>query len=326
MMAGSLTAEDREKIFAELIVDRDVSWSGVARVVGVHRTTVAREVARNGGRERYSPWMAQSRCDAMRTRPRLLKLADPLLVEQVERELKEGFSPAGTARRLADRGIRISHETIYQGVYGGLIDVDPKQCLRTRRSARRGRKKDLTTNPTGNYLGAYRPISTRPTPVEERVEVGHWEGDLIAGEGAHSYMITLYERVCRLTHLIALPEGKASRHTTTALARWYETLPEPMRLTLTWDQGSELARWAEIDDLFAQGIYFADRHAPWQRGGNEQNNRQIRFWFPRNQPVTDPTGQRIHQALYVLNNQPRRSLGWATPNQLYHAHLRALTG
>lgn len=320
MMAASLTVSDREAIFGQLVRDRDVRWVRVAEVVGVHPTTVAREVSRNGGREGYSPAAAQARAETKLRRARSPKLADPVLAGRVVEKLEEGFSPAGTARLLAREGIRVSHETIYRAVYSGLISVDPQQCLRTRRRARRRRKQDLTTNPSGNYLGDYRPISARPAQVEERVEVGHWEGDLIVGAGAHTYMITLYERTCRLTHLIALPGGKATRLVTGALADWFATLPEHLRRTLTWDHGSELTRWADIDHLFAQGIYFADKRSPWQRGGNESNNRLIRFWFPRHQSLADPNGTRIPAALHVLNNQPRRSLGWLTPNQAYHRH------
>lgn len=320
MMAASLTVGDREAIFEQLVRDRDVRWVRVAEVVGVHPTTVAREVGRNGGREGYSPAAAQTRCELERRRVRPPKLADPDLAGRVEEKLKEGFSPMGTARILAREGISVSHETIYRAIYSGLIGVDPQQCLRTRRRARRRRKQDLTTNPSGNYLGDYRPISARPAHVEERVEVGHWEGDLIVGAGAHTYMITLYERTCRLTHLIALPGGKATRLVTGALADWFATLPEHLRQTLTWDRGAEMSDWVNIDGLFAQGIYFADIRSPWQRGGNESNNRLIRFWFPRHQSLADPDGQRIPAALHVLNNQPRRSLGWQTPNEAYHHH------
>lgn len=320
MMAASLTVGDRVAIFEQLVRDRDVRWVRVAEVVGVHPTTVAREVGRNGGREGYSPVVAQARCERMRRRARSPKLADPDLAGRVEKELKEGFSPMGTARILAREGIRVSHETIYRAIYSGLIGVDPQQCLRTRRQARRRRKQDLTTNPTGNYLGDYRPISARPAHVAERVEVGHWEGDLIVGAGAHTYMITLYERTCRLTHLLALPSGKATRLVTAVLADWFGALPQHLRQTLTWDRGSEMSDWVNIDDLFAQGIYFADTRSPWQRGGNESNNRQIRFWFPRHQTLADPHGQRIPAALHVLNNQPRRSLNWQTPNEAYHHH------
>lgn len=325
-MAASLTVRDRELIYAELVRDAGVSWTVLAERLGCHRTTVSREVARNGGREAYSPSAAQTRCEVMRRRCRPLKLDDPQLAGRVEGELKAGFSPVGASRRLAREGILVSHETIYRAIYAGRFAVTAQQCLRTRRPARRRRKKDLTTNPTGNYLGVYRRIADRSAHIEERVELGHWEGDLITGAAATSHMITLYERTCRLTHLIDLPGGKASRLVVAALDDWFGTIPPSLRLSLTWDQGAELAQWDRIDGLFSYGVYFADKRSPWQRGGNENNNRQLRFWFPRTQTVADPTGARIQAALDVLNNQPRRSLNWNTPNEIYHAHLRALTG
>ena len=325
-MAGALSIGEREALFSWLAEDRLVSWSVLAARLGRHRTTVAREVARNGGRLGYSPFRAQQRAGRMLCRPRVSKLeADPVLAARVVSDLEAGFSPQGVSKRLARRGVRVSHETIYRAVYSGVLGVDPQQVLRRRRKARYHRHQVFTTNISGNYLSDYRRITTRPAVVTSRVEPGHWEGDLIVGRAAGSAMITLYELTSRYTHLIELAQGRKTRHVVAALAQWLQTLPAGMRRTLTWDQGAEMTRWPDIDHHLTQGIYFTDRRSPWQRAGNEQNNGLIRFWLPRTIDLTKP-GPRLHQALHVLNNQPRRSLQWQTPNEVYAHHIRAMTG
>jgi IS30 family transposase len=327
IMAGSLTTLERECVFACLREDPDVSFAEIGRRVGRHGSTISREIGRNDGREGYSPSRADARAreQACRSRPSKLE-TDVVLAHRVTADLRAGFSPAGVAWRLkSEDGGSVSHETIYRAVFAGVLNVDPTLVLRTRRRCRRRRKADLTTNPSGNFLGEYRPISARPVRVDTRQEAGHWEGDLIVGQAAKSAMITLYERVLRLTHLIALPDGKNADGVAEALGRWLEVLPDWMRRSLTWDQGVEMARWTRVDPLLTDGVYFADKHSPWQRGGNEGNNRLIRFWFPKGTDLSQP-GRRLDQAIYVLNNQPRRSLGWLTPNQTYDAHKRALTG
>lgn len=319
MMPGPLSLREREVILSCVMSDPSMSCAAIGRRVGRDRTTVSRELARNGGRGSYSAVAGQLRAEEKLRRPRVPKLVtDSELRRFVIGELTAGFSPAGVSVRAKKRGLTVATDTIYQALYGGVLGLDPKRCLRTGRTRRRSRRAVMTTNPSGNYLGDYQPIWVRPDHVGERIEPGHWEGDLIVGEHKQTAMVTLIERTTRLTHLIALPNGKRSAEVVGTLARWAKTLPPTAARSLTWDQGSELTRWPDLAGMFRDGIFFCDRRAPWQRGTCEQNNKTLRFWFPAGTSLADPTGQRIQHVLNIINNQPRRSLQWQTPNQAYH--------
>src|SRR3954454_10998305 len=177
---------------------------------------------------------------------------------------------AGRRKRLEDgtemsSGLRVSHEAIYQAIYAvprGELRRELLACLRQgkpqrgRRSKdgeRRGRICDMTS------------IHERPAEVEGRLVPGHWEGDLIKGAGNRSSVGTLLERTSRKLVLVKLADAKAET-ARDGFAAGLLAVPAPLRLTLTYDQGKEMARHRELAALTGLRVYFADPHAPWQRG------------------------------------------------------------
>lgn len=189
MTGFRLDREAREVIMCHLAADNDVSWTQIARMVGCHRSTIAREVARNGGRCVYSVSRGEERARNNSTRSRFLFDSDPELATAVRQLLVTGYSPYAVAHLTG----AVSSETIYQGIYSGRLGVDPKQVLRTRRPRRRHRHLRQRPN-SGNYLGDFTPISQRPAAIERRDTLGHWEGDLITGTKNQSAIVTLTER------------------------------------------------------------------------------------------------------------------------------------
>lgn len=309
-MPEPLSMRDREVIYACVVEDRDMTWTEIGRRIGRCRTTVSREVARGGGRSHYRPSTAHTRAVEQRRRPKPCKLeVDVGLRDLVIADLQAGYSPAAITHRLTAGSV--ATETIYRAVYTGLLGLEPSECLRTRRPRRKPRRRQSSKR--GQYLGGYTPISDRPAHIEDRTQPGHWEGDLIIGRYNQSAMITLIERLTRFTVLLALTHGYGTRPVITALTQWLPTVPEPMRRSLTWDQGAEMTRWPDLIGLIPV-VYFCEPHSPWQKGAVEQNNRTLRFWLPRNANLAtiDPT-----PVMSIINSQPRRSLGWATPAQIY---------
>lgn len=315
-MPGPFTLVEREAVYACLVADEAVSWAEIGRRLDRSPTTVAREVARNGGRSGYRPSQAQCRADAQRRRPRPFKLETDLELRRlVIAGLLAELSPASLSHDLEAIGLKVAPDTIYGALYSGRLGLNPADCLRTRRPRRRPRKRKHWEK--GHYLGEYTSISQRPDRANNRTETGHWEGDLIIGAYNQSAMITLIERVCRYTVLLPLPHGYGTRAVIPVLNQWLAGLPHQMRRSLTWDQGAEMTHWPKLQAL-TDGIYFCDARSPWQRGCNEQNNRTLRFWLPRttNLAITDPT-----PIMAVINHQRRRSLNWQTPHHVYHNHL-----
>jgi transposase, IS30 family len=210
----------------------------------------------------------------------------------------------------------VGAETIYEGVYRGLIvPVDPRN-LRTGRLYRhrrgRGRSRDGALRQCTNM----KSIRRRPAVVESRHQVGHWEGDLLVGAAQQSAIATLVERKTRLTVLVGLPTDHSAQSVGDALIAAFSKLPAALRRTLTWDQGNEMFHHERIEQATNIKIYFADPHSPWQRGSNENTNGLLRQYFPKGTDLATWTTQQLAQVAAELNDRPRRCLNDRTPRQM----------
>jgi IS30 family transposase len=156
-------------------------------------------------------------------------------------------------------------------------------------------------------------ISDRPAEVEDRAVPGHWEGDLIMGEGNRSAIGTLVERSTRYTLLVHLPGGHTAEEVRDGLIATMSTLPEHLRGSLTWDQGTEMARHKQFSIAADMAVYFCDPASPWQRGSNENTNGLLRQYFPKGTDLSRFAIEDLEHVAQELNGRPRKTLGWATP-------------
>jgi IS30 family transposase len=235
----------------------------------------------------------------------------------VQAQLKVRWSPRQISRRLPldfpdDERMRISHEAIYQAIYvqgRGSLRRELAACLRTGRAirkphrspeARRSRIKDKVM------------ISERPPEVEDRAIPGHWEGDLILGKNHASAIGTLVERTTRFVMLLHLPDRDAAT-VREAIAATILTLPQALRRSLTWDQGSEMAQHLQLRMDTEMDVYFCDPHSPWQRGSNENTNGLLRQYFPKGTDLAVHSPAHLAHVADELNDRPRETLGWRTP-------------
>jgi transposase, IS30 family len=221
--------------------------------------------------------LAGQRSAARRARrPKLRKLAiNDTLRAEVQTRLQLRHSPRQIAQRLrsdfvADPEMWVSHEAIYQAIYvqgRGSLRRELHQCLRTKRAVRRPQHQPGTRR--GRIPGMVN-ISERPAEVADRAVPGHWEGDLILGSTKSASAIgTLVERSTRFVLLLHLPEDHGALAVQNAIVDKMSELPEHLRRSLTWDQGSEMANHIAIAKATDMDIYFCDPHSPWQRGSNE---------------------------------------------------------
>lgn len=315
-----LTALERDKIATGLAAG--MSQAEIARQLGRARSTICREVRRNAGPDgSYYGSLAHARAYGRSRRPKPFKLdgrAD--LVASITAWLDDGWSPRLIAMVLAgdsggDKTARVSHETIYQSLYvqaRGHLRADLHRCLSTGRAQRRSRT--ATRRGPSPYAEALK-FSERPAEVEDRAVPGHWEGDLIIGAGSQSAIGTLVERTTRFTILLHLPNDHTAETVATAMIAAMKDLPDHLRQSITWDRGSELARWRDIQVALDLKLFFCDPHSPWQRGTNENTNRLLRHWFTKGTDlaVHDPAELRRVQA--KLNSRPRPTLDLKTPAQ-----------
>jgi IS30 family transposase len=324
---GRLSLADRSEIYAGLAANE--SGAAIARGLDVHPSTVTRELAANGGRDGYRPLAAHRRALKLSRRPQTKLLdANARLGAYVVEQLEQLWSPEQIARRLIedfpdDAEMRVSHETIYQTLYvqgRGALRKELASCLRTGRAVRRHRDQRERSGPIAGMVN----ISERPAEVADRAVPGHWEGDLIIGAGGRSAIGTPVERTTRFVMLLHLPNGHSAAEVNIAMAAKIAELPAALVRSITWDQGSELARHRQFSFDTGVEIYFCDPHSPWQRGSNENTNGLLRQYFPKSTDLSAHDAARLDAVADQLNGRPRKTLGWKTPAEALASILDAL--
>jgi transposase, IS30 family len=254
----------------------DCSLRAIGRALGRPASTVLREIRSNSGGDGYQPYAAHRASAARRPRPKDRRLlAEGPLRDLVRDRLRKRWSPEQVCHALrrehpGDQSMQVSVETVCQVLYlqarGGLRrEVQAAvRTGRTRRKPRRdpGQRAQRFTDPMVM-------ISDRPAEAEDRAVPGHWEGDLITGESNRSAIATLVERTTRYTMLVHLPAGHDAEAVRDGLVKTIETLPAHLRGSLTWDQGSEMARHRQFAVATGMPACFCDPASPWQRGTNE---------------------------------------------------------
>ena len=314
---GRLTLADREEITLGLHAGQ--SFTVIAARLGKAVSTVSREVAANGGRDRYRAWRAHQRAREQARRPKGCKLARPELAAQVTSWLREWWSPVQISRRLriefpGDPMMHVSHETIYQALYvqgRGELRRELARCLRSGRAKRRPRGRD---GRSGHIKGMVM-ISERPAEAGDRAVPGHWEGDLIIGKDCKSAVGTLVERTTRYVLLLHLPGGRDAHLAGQAMREAIGTLPAELARTITWDQGIEMAYHADFTIATGIPVYFCDPHSPWQRGSNENTNGLLRQYLPKGTDLSVHSAEDLASIARSLNGRPRKTLEFMTPSE-----------
>jgi IS30 family transposase len=300
----------------------------IARRLNRAPSTVTREVAGNGGRDRYRACAADRAAVRRTRRPKRRKLADcEQLRVLVEAKLEVRWSPQQISGWLAvtfpdEPELRVSHETIYQSLFvqsrGGLRK-ELTRYLRTRRASRRPLGYSRANGQ--GQLRATVNIRERPAEANDRAVPGHWEGDLIFGKGM-SAIATLVERHSRFVMLIGLPGGHTADVVADALAAKISELPQQLRRSLTWDHGKEMAEHARFSITTGVPVYFCDPRSPWQRGSNENTNGLLRQYLPKRTDMRLHTQHDLDNIAAELNGRPRQTLGWKSPSQALDEALR----
>jgi IS30 family transposase len=331
MPARPLTLHEREEIRAG--IERSDPDGVIAQRLGRHRCTINAEITRNGGRGAYSAVEAQRRADDQRHRPKTpILVADPTLCAHVTARLEAKDSPMTISRELASgvHGVTgsISHESIYRGIYAHGTRGLPKglhERLHRRRRCRKYRSKGGQAVEKKSPLGQFSPIACRPPIADARTEVGHVEGDLITGAYNRSAIVTVFDRTSRHLWLADFPEDHGAEATLAALCEILGRIPEPLRRTLTWDQGREMARHHELAELCGIDVYFCDPHSPWQRPTNENGNGLLRRYVGKGTDLSQYSSGDLRAIEHRINTMPRRSLHWSTAHEVYTAAV-AMTG
>jgi len=318
-----LCSRDRTHIalrIADRFTDREIACE-----LGVDRGTIRREIKRNGGRHSYNAEAAQARADKLSRRPGRLLDQHPLLAVQLV-ELMEGRRSVRQALHLSAKAHpelpRVSHETVYTWAYAGHTELHRRaqEALRRPRRRRRCRTHDQAKHAR---IKDMTPISERPADVDTRSTFGHWEGDLVVGAGGQSALLTLVERRTRQA-IVAKLATKTAAEVEAVLASVIRAYPPGTFLSITWDQGTELAAHAKLTAATGVPVYFCEPHSPWQRGTNENTNGVLRWQYPKGTDFRGVTAESVACVEAWLNTRPMPTLSGATPTEAFAQELAAL--
>jgi IS30 family transposase len=319
-----LSYEEREEISRYLALGLKVSK--IANLLARHKSTISREILKGScNRYTYRAGKAHKRAgrNASKRKKDKLKLYGNKRLERfVIKWIKEKWSPEQIAEKLkieypTDMTMRISPDSIYMYVY-----IMPKGNLRKelikalrhrhRRRHKRGEERAVSIKKLEDMIG----IDERPKEVETRTIPGHWEGDLMIGKNRQSAIGTLVERKTKLLKIVRL-KNKSAVEVKNKFARELKKIPENLRLSLTYDQGREMAKHKALSKAVKMNVYFAHKASPWERGTNENTNGLLRQYFPKGTDFNKVSLRELKLAERQMNNRPRKTLGWKSPNEAY---------
>ena len=319
-----LNVNEREEI-SRMLAQR-CSFQFIAKSLRRSTSTVSREIlAGSGNKYIYRANTAQARAvrNSRKRRVGQYALDDNLKLKRyVYRKLRKKWSPAQIAETLkidypADMTMRTSPESIYTYLYvlpRGTLKKELLACLRQNRKHRHKQRRGVEAV---RKLEDMLSIEERPKEVEDRIIPGHWEGDLIIGKNNRSALGTLVERTTRTTILIPI-KNRSADVVAKAFAKEVKKLPQQMKLTMTYDQGREMASHKLFTNLTGVKVYFAHPRSPWERGTNENTNGLIRQYFPKGTEFNKISRYEVKRAQNQLNGRPRKTLGYQTPYEVFN--------
>ena len=310
MSYTQLTREQRYQIYALMKAGHNQSQIGV--VVGCHKSTISRELRRNRGLKSYRPYQADElaydrQCAAYRSRIAWQTW------EQVERLLRQDWSPEQITGRLKlEQQPTVSHECIYLYVYaekrrGGTLH----RHLRSQKKQRKRYSGYVRRGQIPNRIS----IDKRPQIVASKSRFGDWEADTIVGARHKGGILSVVERKSKLTRLRKLVTKGATEMKDNAIGL---LAPLAARVhTITVDNGKEFCEHELIATGLHARLYFAHPYSSWERGLNENTNGLVRQYFPKKYEFARITDQDLQQVEDLLNDRPRKTLGYRTPNEVF---------
>jgi len=326
MPYSHFTIDDRDTLQILMAYEGLAKWE-IARILGKHQSSIYRELSRNEKSGVYLSHRADGesskRRQASKIRP---KRENDRLMAEVEKRIRDDHSPEQIAGRLKrehpeDTSWHVSHETIYQHVYARIQEgIDLQKHLR--QAGKKRKKRSAHKDNRGKIPGRVF-IDERPKIVEKKTRVGDWEGDTVEGGGKKGYILTYVDRKTKF--LIARKiANKTAANVVIASRKAFASVPEALKKTITLDNGKEFAKHAAISRATGAKIFFAHPYHSWERGLNEHTNGKLRQYYPKKKPLDGISSRELAKKVKALNNRPRKSLGYQTPQEAITQELFAL--
>ena len=290
----------------------------IADLLGRSKSSIYRELSRNTGGKGYRPKQADELAlERHKSKPKAIKMTSEAIAI-TNSKISLDWSPEQVSgRAFQDQDYDISHETIYQHILtdkamGGDLythlrcQKKNKKRYGTKADDKRGQIKDKTS------------IDERPKMVEDKTRKGDWEGDLVIGANHKRALVTLVDRKTKKVK-IAIVDSKHAKPISEAVVRLLEN---ETKHTITFDNGKEFAEHKEMKKKTGAMIYFAHPYSSWERGLNENSNGLIRQYFPKGSSFEHITDADVKRVEDILNNRPRKTLAYCTPNEIYEGTRR----
>ena len=310
MAYTQLTREQRYQIY--ILKKAGHRQNFIAKEIGVHPSTISRELARGRGQRGYRPKQADELACARkqkRYRPRI-NASTWALIESL---LRQEWSPEQVSGWLSkEKRISVSHERIYQYIYS---DKASGGTLFRHLRCRKKRRKRYGSYDRRGQMPNCRSIEERPKIVDQRKRIGDWEADTIIGQHHQQAILSLVERKSKLCLL-----KKVERNTAESVEQAIEELLRPVAgrvYTITSDNGREFANHQSVALKLKATFYFAHPFAAWERGTNENTNGLVRQYFPKGSDFSQITERDIQRVMTRLNNRPRKRLNYRTPQRVF---------
>ena len=310
MTYTQLTETQRYQIYA--LNKAKMTQTEIAQIIGVHKSTISRELSRNSGLRGYRPKQAHSFATERKYNKARSRISNQTW-KLIHALIKQEWSPEQISRWLKSvKQSSVSPEWIYQYIY---VDKHSGGQLYKHLRCQKQRKKRYGKNSRRGIIPNQVSIEQRPAIVDKRQRIGDWELDTVIGQNHKQALVTLVERKSRFT-LIAKVIRKTADNVSKAIIKLLEPYIDKVK-TLTADNGREFAQHEMIAKQLNSRFFFAHPFASWERGLNENTNGLIRQYFPKKTDFTTITKEQIYFVMERLNNRPRKCLGFKTPNQIF---------
>lgn len=310
-----LTSDERDLIAAHHA--NGFSICEIARMLSRNKSTISRELTRNMSKSTKIYLSSQAHKRA-KERKKQAAMKEELKCHKirnfVKNKLAEGWTPEIIAGLLAldPQKLTISHESIYLYIYKRRPDLVRYLPRAHKKRFKRVPKSNKKNNRIPNRIS----IDQRPEEINNRSEFGHWESDTVVSKKSKVALSVSIERVSKLVKIKKIKQNKAILFSK-AIIRRMKGLPSHARRSITYDNGSENALHELINDQLNTDSYFCNPYHSWEKGSVENVNGLIRRFLPKKTDFAKITHKRIKEIEFLLNNRPRKSLGFKTPNQVF---------
>lgn len=314
----------KERVIIQTLLEENKPKSFIAKRLNRSRSTISREVNKwtDGPKDKYDATLADwyAKDDYLNKR-NLDKISTyNRLKIYVYKGLLNDWSPEQISGRIKDDYpndpvMTISYEAIYMHIYAHRQARLNKKLIKLLPYQKTQRRRANAKTKRGSRIKDQISIDQRPEHIENRKEVGHWEGDLVIGKGQKSAIGTIVERKTRYTCIVKLKDRKSAT-VRKQFVKEFKAFSKNLTKTMTYDNGVEMAQHKELTQQTGVQVYFAHPYASWERGTNENTNGLIRRYFPKGTNFKTITAKQLKRVQDKLNNRPRKVLNYKTPMEI----------